>query len=240
MKSKIKIYVLMLAILAVHFLLFSCGTKTKSSNETEAKEKTLTESEITKKTKELDSLKVVLEEEFRKKYSDTNSTASKTEATRTTTTEVTETVQPANSSLKNPADYRPAPNDKFINDRRGEIITRHTKTIIEEKFNEEMLRQQEIKYEEEEKRKKDSIATFEKVSEIIDKKLELKDKKDIERINNLKKEGWKPSLWFVIGIILFVLALVLSLISYAKYSNPFSWIFAIFKRFKRDKNGSAA
>ena len=238
MKSKFKTYILMACITAIHFLLFSCGTKTKSSNETEIKEKTLSEAEIIQKTKELDSLKVVLEEEFRKKYSDTNSTASKTEATRTTTTEVTETVQPANPPLKNPADYTPTAKDKFINYNNGEVITRHTKTVIEEKFNEEMLRQQEIKYEEEEKRKKDSIATFEKVSEIIDKKLELKDKKDIQRIKNLKKEGWKPSLWFVIGIILFALALVLSIISYAKYSNPFSWFFAIFKRFKRNQDGS--
>lgn len=227
----------MACIIAIHFLLFSCGTKTKSSNETEIKEKTISQAEIIQKTKQLDSLKVALEEEFRKKYSDTNSTASKTEATRTTTTEITETATPSNPVLKNPADYTPIVQDKFINYSNGEIITRHTKVVIEEKFNEEMLRQQEIKYEEEEKRKKDSIATFEKINEILDKKLELKDKKDLQRIENLKKDGWKPSLWFVIGIVLFALALVISIISYAKYSNPFSWIFMIFKRFKKNNDG---
>jgi preprotein translocase subunit SecF len=204
MKKNRKIYLLMAIILVAHYFFVGCGAKTKSSNETEVKEKTLSEAEITQKTKELDSIKVALEEEYRKKYSDTNSTSSKKEATRTTTIDVTETVQ--KPTAKNPEDFRPAPNGKFINDATGEIINRHTRTVIEEKFNEEMLRQQEIKIEEEEKKKKDSIATFEKVNEIIDKKLELKDLKDFQRINNLKKEGWKPSLWFVIGIILFLLA----------------------------------
>lgn len=240
MKSKNKIYLLMLVLLALHFFVLSCGTKTKSSNETEVKEKTLSEAEIMQKTKQLDSIKVALEEEFRRKYNDTNSTETKTEATRTTTTEITETIQPANPSLKNPADYRELRNGNFINDAKGEIITRTTKQVIEERFNEEMLRQQEIKIEEEEKKKKDSIATFEKINEIIDKKIELKDKKDIQRINNLKKEGWKPSLWQIIGFTLFIIVLLISLFSYFKYSNPFSWIFAIFKRFKNKQDGSAA
>ncbi|MFY8003218.1 MAG: hypothetical protein ACOVNR_00175 [Chitinophagaceae bacterium] len=215
-------------------LIFSCGTKTKTSTDNETKEKAIVVNDSVRLSKKLDSIKVALEEEFRKKYSDSNSQTSKKEATRTTTTEVSEIVHPT-------AGFREIPGtDLFLNDQNGKILERKTKTIIEERFNEEMYKQQLIKFEYEEKRKKDSIATIKAIDSIVALHLTQYEKKDLARSKNKEVKGWRPSLLFIIGAALFLIALAFSLLSWFKHSNPLFWLFSIFKRKKNTNDGSAA
>ncbi len=192
----------MISLLAAHFLLFGCGTKTKSSTETENKEKVVQESEEIKKQRSIDSIKVSLEEEFRKKYAENNSEKTNTEATKTTTTEVTETI-------KSPtADFRHVPGtDLFLNEKNGKIIERRTKTIIEERFNQEQLKKRQIEFEETEKRKKDSIAFVEKIEEIIQNHILQYDKKQKKIEESKEKKGIQLGFWFWfwVGLILLLI-----------------------------------
>lgn len=201
MKNKRIVYIIMLTLIGLHFF-FGCGTKTKSSTETENKEKVVQESEEIKKQRSIDSIKVSLEEEFRKKYAETNSEKTNTEATKTTTTEVTETI-------KSPtADFRHVPGtDLFLNDKNGKIIERRTKTIIEERFNQEQLKKRQIEFEETEKRKKDSIAFVEKIEEIIQNHILQYDKKQKRIEESKEKKGVQLGFWFWfwVGLILLLI-----------------------------------
>ena len=190
-------------ILISMLFVFSCGTKTKTSAESELKEKLNQESEEFKKQRSIDSIRLVLEEEFKKKYSENNSEKTNTEASKTTTTEIVETI-------KNPvSDFRPVQGtDLFLNEKNGQIIERRTKTIIEERFNQEQLKKRQIEFEESEKRKKDSMAVFEKMEETIQKHMLQFEKKLKAREASKEKKGWQPGFWFWFWVILFLLLLI--------------------------------
>lgn len=236
LSPEVKVWSYIFIMLGI-LLLFSCGAKTKSSSETELKENATQNTKVEDQSKKTDSLKVSLTEQAKREFSDNSSESSKTEATRTTTTEITETRQ--KPPLRNPDDYRPGPNGKFINDATGEIITTHTKIVIEEKFNEEMLRLKEVKFQEEEKRKKDSIANKTWTENKIIEHNEQLEKKLMSKIDTKDKKQWEPSLKLIFGVLSFLTLLLVCLFSWLKYSSPFSWIFLLFKR-KKPQDGSAA
>lgn len=216
-----------LALLLI-LLAFSCGTKTKTSSESETKDQVTQEQKIAEENRKKDSVRVLLEEALWKKFAEQNSEKTNTEATKTTTTEITET-------FKSPtADFKPVPGtDLFLNYDNGKVLERKTKTIIEERFNQEQLKLQQIEIEQKEQKKKDSLANIETNIKLMSEMLLQYEAKQRKIAASKEKKGWEPSLLQIIGIILFALALMLTIISYARFSNPFAWIMWLFKRKKQ-------
>jgi hypothetical protein len=192
--------IILILILSLTF--FNCGTKLKNSEENELKEKLNKETELIQKQKFQDSLRLVVEEEVKRKYSENNSEDKKTENTKTTTVEITEV-------LKNPTEgFRPVPNtDLFINDKNGQLLERKTKMIIEERFKEQVLKSKQIEIEENEKKRKDSLVMITVINDIVEKHIIKYDKKAKQIKENKKKES-SISIWVWITIIIIILLIV--------------------------------
>lgn len=226
-----------LAMLLI-LLIFSCGTKTKTSTENESKEQITQEQKIAEENRKKDSVRVLMEEALWKKFAEQNSEKTNTEATKTTTTEITET-------FKSPtADFKPVPGtDLFLNYDNGKVLERKTKTIIEERFNQEQLKLKQIEIEQKEQKKKDSLANIETNIKLMSEMLLQYEKKQKQIAASKNKKGWKPSLLQIIGLSLVGLGLIASIISWFKFSTPFAWILFFFRRKKQQNiqpDGSAA
>lgn len=214
-------------------LAFSCGTKTKTFSESESKDQLTQEQKIAEENRKKDSVRVLLEEALWKKFAEQNSEKTNTEATKTTTTEVTEVI-------KSPtADFKPVPGtDLFLNYDNGKVLERKTKTIIEERFNQEQLKLQQIELEQKEQRKKDSIVAIEVYKNILTEQLLQFEAKQKQIASSKEKKGWEPSLLQIIGLSLVGLGLIASIISWLKFSTPFAWILFFFRRKKQQQNES--
>jgi len=184
-------------------LLFGCGTKTKtqSQSETEIKAKEIALQELS--NKKLDSIRVVLEETLRKEFFQKSNETNTEEGSTKTVIEVVETFE---SPTKN---FRPiGGTDLYINDANGRLLTKTTKTIIDERFKAEKKKEIETKRIEEEKRKKDSIATNEYIENVIQAHITQYEKKNKAKDNETIKKGLQLGFWFWFWIILIIILII--------------------------------
>jgi len=222
-----KIIILLFAL----FLFVDCGTKTKTKSETETEIKAKETALKVAENKKIDSIRVVLEETLRKEFFQKSNETNTSEGTKRTTTEVTETYE---SPTK---DFRPVSGtDLFIKDANGRLMTKTTKTIIDERFKAEQKKEIETKRIEEEKRKKDSVATNEYIEKVVEAHISQYEKKNKAREDETVKEGWQPGFWFYFWIFIILVLIALFIYLYRKFGTPMGWFGLLFGAFKRRRN----
>ena len=224
---------MMIGLLAAHYLFSGCGTRTKNINDdkTELKSNINSEKNIDLKLskEQMDSLRLVVEENLRKEFEQKLNETSNEEGTRKTTTEVTET-------LVNPTEgFREIKGtDMFLNDANGKFLERKTKTIIEEKFKLEKQKQIETKRIEEEQKKKELIETNKYIDEIVQKTVEIHvsqyEEKQNKRTKAVVQEGFKIGFWGWFWIIFILLLIITFAYLYKKYGTPLGWWGLIFNK----------
>jgi len=186
-------------------LLLGCGTKTKTQSESESEVKAKEIALIENEKKKLDSIRVVVEETLRKEFFQKSNETNTEEGTKRTTTEVIETYESPTRDFR-----QVGKTDLYINDANGRLITKTTKTIIDERFKAEQKKEIETKRIEEEKRKKDSIATNEYIEKVIQNHILQYEKKNKDNNKVVEKKGLQLGFWFwfwVVTILLIILAI---------------------------------
>lgn len=185
-------------------LLFGCGTKTKTQSESESEVKAKEIALIKNEKKKLDSIRVVLEETLRKEFFQKSNETNTEEGNKRTTTEVVETYE---SPTK---DFRPikGTSDLYINDSNGRLLTKTTKTIIDERFKAEQKKEIETKKIEEEKRKKDSVSTNQYIEKAIQNHILQYEKKNKDNNKVVEKKGLQLGFWFWFWVVLIILIIL--------------------------------
>jgi vacuolar-type H+-ATPase subunit F/Vma7 len=207
------------------FLLLGCGTRTKTKTESESEINAIEKAKEETENRKLDSIRLVVETELRNEFEQRTKEIEEEEGKIITTIETTEKVL-------NPNDFRSTSNpDKFINDATGLIIERTTKKVIEENWKKSKEREAEIREIYEEKRISDSIALHNSFESRYNEKVNKLSVKEENKTLDVKKTGL--SIWWKIGIGLFILIIVLAWIFRKWLLIQFPWL-AIFKRKKRE------
>lgn len=217
-----KIIILLFALL----LFADCGTKTKTKSESESEIKVKTEAKEEDELRRIDSIMVSKIEEAKREFSQIAKENSVEEGNKRTTTEVTETYESPTKDFRQ-IDGNP---DLYINDANGRLMTKITKTIIDEKFKAEKNKEIETKKIEQEKKTSDSIAELEVFSKKMKEAMQevLANKKEAEK--NTVQEGWQTGFWFWFWIVLIIILIIAYFVFRKWLLIQFPWLSFINKK----------
>jgi hypothetical protein len=225
MKNKKIILVVMISLLAVHFLIYGCGTRTKTKTETQteisAKETAKAQDSTFQSETFIESTFEQKQRELQKEFKESNNS----EDIETTTTEVVEI------ESKEPI-YMELENGRFLNINNGKITKTKTTTTGKRKTNQTISANERIA--EKSQSKIDSSNQI-----IIAKKAGIETAKEYiytQKTDTKEKvsKGWQLGFWGWFWIVALLLTVGVLVYSYYKYGNLLSWFFLIFKRKKQN------
>ena len=222
MKNKRVILVIMISLLTAHFVLFGCGTKTKSSKENQTKETAMEQFKAIDSTNKaetfLSSTQEQKQKELEKEFKQINS-SDETETTITETVEIdaVDTI------------YFRFPNGTYLKASNGKVV--HSKTTTTGRKKNNQFKKQNEKIAERSQSKIDSSnqIIISKRAGIESAKEYLKSQKQTE--TEKEKTGWQPGFWFWFWIGL-ILLLIIAFFIFRKWlatQFPFLSKFKLFK-----------
>jgi len=214
MKNKRVILLIMISLLAAHFLLFGCGTKTKSTKENETKETAIEQYKAIDSTNKaetfLSSTQEQKQKELEKEFKEiNNSDELETTVTETIEIDAVDTI------------YFKLPNGKYLKASNGKVVHTKTTTTGRKKNNQFIKQNEKIAERTQSKIDSSNQIIISKRAGIESAKEYIKSQKQTE--TEKEKTGWQPGFWFWFWMVLLVILIILFIYFYRKYGSPIGW-----------------